>query len=121
MTGKKDETVFLFPDCQDKELWAAFLGSAGLVPLARCLFIVDRDPADWRAAMSRLFEIAQGIAQGKSATEYEADMSVCHCLCYSLDEDLVIAKVALPERTVLSVLEGAAREEGLELVVRRKP
>ncbi len=115
-TGK--DYVFLFPDCQDEYVWETILGSAGLIPYARTIFILDQKPPNWQEIIADLFDIAQSPSSGH--LQNESRLSICHCLCYSMDEDLVIARVDLPESTVLSILEDTARKEDLQLVLHRR-
>jgi hypothetical protein len=116
-TANKEDYIFLFPDCQDEYVWTTILGSAGLVPFARTIFVLDNNPSNWQEVIASLFGIAQKLSAGHPLDKFQSELSICRCLCYSMDEDLVIAKVDLPESTAISILKDTAREKNLELVL----
>ncbi len=96
----KDEQIILVPDCQDKCVWKCILTYAGLIPFTRSIFMLDDNPTNWQEVMTRLFEIAEKISDGYPVAEYSQELAMCRCLCYSMDEDLVINKVDLSETTI---------------------
>jgi len=119
-TTEQGEQIFIFPDCEEQSALEIILASYADEPLTRTIFLLDHKPEDWRQVVSRLFEIAVNLSSGQSAAEFESDLSICRCLCYSMDEELVIPKVDLTESDVLSILEHTAREEYLDLVLHRQ-
>jgi hypothetical protein len=117
---KNDETVILFPDCEDLNVWKRLLQGAGLVPYARCFFLLKGKPANWKDVVMSLYVEISKTEPGNSLNENKSILSDCPCLCYSVDEDLVIGKIDLPESTVLDILKNLAVEDGLALDVERE-
>jgi hypothetical protein len=120
-SSDKKEKVVLIPDCQDQSVWKRLLEGAGLVSYTRCFFMLKDKPPNWKEIISSLYEIITKLDEGHSFAEYESTLSVCPCLCFSLDEDLVIGKVDLPEFKLLDMLNVLAQEDGLEIDIERKP
>ena len=116
----KDEQIFLFPDCRDQNSWETILSIMALGGLSRCIFILNNKPKNWGDIIIRLHQITQQISIGHSLSEFEKELEICHCLCGSSDEDLVIYKIDLEENAVLSILENIAKKEELELVIKRE-
>ncbi len=116
-SDEKHFRVLLFPDCRDAEVWKSVLGVGNFFPAGRMLLVLDHNPSDWQAVVAHLHEIAARIAGGEPAGKFAAEFAGCHCVCYSEDEDLVIAKIDLAETALFSILEEEARKDGLELVV----
>ena len=116
----KDEQIFIFPDCQDKNAWETILSMMTLSGNSRCIFILDNKPQHWGDVIIRLHQITQLLEKGHQICEFETELTQCHCLCGSSDEDLVISKIDLKENIVLSVLGDIVKEEGLELVIKRE-
>jgi hypothetical protein len=112
--------IFILPDCQDQHVLETIFTPAGHDPFARTIFVLDQKPANWKETITRLFEIAVKLSDRQPAANFEGELSTCRLLCYSMDEDLVIAKVDLPENIVISILEDIARENDLDLVIERK-
>jgi len=121
LSSDKKEKVVLIPDCQDQSVWKRLLEGAGLVSYARCFFMLKDKPLNWKEIISSLYENITKLDEGHSFAEYESTLSVCPCLCFSLDEDLVIGKVDLPEFKLLEMLNVLAQEDGLEIDIERKP
>ena len=115
--SKKNEQIILIPDCQDHRIWKTVLTNAALNPLDRCMFMLEHNPLNWQEVVNRLYEISYNLLDGEQFSAYKDELALCHCICYSVDEDLVFGKVDLPETTVLSILGNVAEEEGLELNV----
>jgi hypothetical protein len=109
---KSGETIYLLPDVQNRKLIEILLESVA----EGCIVILDQKPPNWKELLAILFEISKS---NKAALKIK-EMSVCRCLCYFKDRDLVIEKIDLPENTVFTILEHIAKEEGLKLVVNRK-
>ena len=118
--SKKDEKIILIPDCQDPRIWKAVLTYAALNPLDRCIYMIERNPSNWQEVINSLYEITRNLSEGHDFVAYKDELAACHCLCYSVDEDLVIGKVDLPETNILSIFRDIAKEEGLDLVFERK-
>jgi hypothetical protein len=115
----KDERIFVFPDCQDQNDWATILSIMALGSSSRCIYILNENPHNWLDAIISLHGITREISEEFPVSNFTNNIKDCHCLCGSADEDLVIYKIDLEEKIVLSVLEKVAKEEGLELVIRR--
>jgi hypothetical protein len=120
ISTNKDEHIFIFPDCQDKNVWETILSMMALSGNSRCIFILDNKPQHWGDVIIRLHQIVQLLEKGHQISEFETELTHCHCLCGSSDEDLVILKIDLKENIVLSVLGDIGKEERLELVVKRE-
>jgi len=118
---KKKGHVFVLRNCWNQNVWKQILSSLGLVTKARCIFILDYNPVDWLNTVNDLFKITQKIETGHSTLEFESELSSCRCLCYSNDEDLIIAKVDIKEEDILSILQDVAREFSLNLVIQNTP
>ena len=118
-TTKEKEQIFMIPDCDDQSVWEDILSGYAHGAFARAIFVLDHKPDNWQETITRLFEITVKLSGGQPAADFD-ELSDCRCLCYSMDEDLVIAKVDLPESNVISILEDIARENDLELVIERK-
>lgn len=119
-TNDKKETVVLLPDCQDTTIWKRLLRGAGLISYARCFFMLEDKPFDWKDTISNMYDNLLTLIDGHSIKEYSSVLSGCPCLCFSLDEDLVIGKVNLLENTIIDILRKLAKEDGLELEIERK-
>ncbi len=118
VTDRGNYTIFTLRECDDECLWTSILASAPLVPRAKSVFILDRSPADWQSTVARLFDATQSLEKGPPNDRIAEELEMCHCVCLSMDWDLLIAKIDLPDATVLSILGDVARDEGLELVLR---
>jgi hypothetical protein len=116
----KREEIFLLPDCEDPSALRTVFSVLGLIPFTRCVFVLKDQPANWQEVMGRLFEATQKIARKQSVPEYEPELSRCHLLAYSVEQDLVIARVDIPESELENILESIAREEKLDLSIRRR-
>lgn len=44
-------TVFTFADCDDQYIWQSILESMAIIPLARCVFMLDHKPTNTTAAL----------------------------------------------------------------------
>jgi hypothetical protein len=110
----KDEKIFLFPDCQDQNVWTTILSMMALGGLSRCIFVLKNKPRNWGDIVAHLRQIIQKLEAGRSLSEFQSELTMCHCLCGSGDEDLVIYKIDLEEDIVLSVIENIAKQEDLE-------
>jgi hypothetical protein len=119
-TEEKDDHVYLFPDCQEKHVWEIILSAIGLLAFTRTFFMLDQRPSNWQEVINRLFQSTLALANDNYASEFENDLSNCRCICYSINEDLILEKVDLPENIMLTILEDVAREEGLEIVFKRE-
>jgi hypothetical protein len=121
-TKEKHTHLFLIPDCQDPSVWEAFFEIGTNDDGGRTIFSLDYRPRNWREIIARLFEIFVKLYKtpGGRFPGFERALSRCHLWCFSVDADLVIGKVDLPESTVLSILESVASEESLKLVIDRK-
>jgi hypothetical protein len=119
-TTKEKDQIFLLPDCKDHSVCEDALAGSGYGAFGRSIFVLDHKPANWKETITRLFEIAVKLSGGQPAADFESELSTCRCLCYSMDDDLVIEKVDLPENIVISILEDIARENDLDLVIERK-
>ena len=119
-TKKRGGKILLFLDCQDQNVWEKILFGDSFTPAAKSIFMLENKPSNWQEAITELFNIVEKLNDGHSINEYKNQLSKCHCLCYVLDSDLVIAKVDLPENVLLSILEDVARNEGLELTIERE-
>jgi hypothetical protein len=115
----KDTQTILFPDCDDQFIYETILSTVGLIPLSRCIYCLDDIPINWRDTISQLFDITQKLEKGHLTSEFENQLSICRCLCYSLDENLVIAKADLEENEILLLLENIAHEEYLSIIIHR--
>jgi hypothetical protein len=116
---KRDE-IFLLPDCEDPSALRTVFSVLGLNPFTRCIFLLKDQPAEWQEVMARLFEATQKIARRQMVPEYETELARCHLLAYSVDQDLVIGRMDISESQLEDILEGVAREEKLDLAIRRR-
>lgn len=116
---RKGEYLLYIPDCRDTMTIESVLSSAGFVPLAKTIYIMKMNLPRWHETINELFEIAVKLSKGHRVKEFESQLSNCHCLCYTMDEDLIIAKLDLDEDHLLPILESVAQEESLDLVVIR--
>jgi len=119
-TDRKDESLFLFPDCQDRFVWEGVFKVGPTRDLDRTVFVLDHKPPNAKEFIERLFDITRKISFRNWEASFYDDLSTCHCLCYSIDADLVIGKIDLPESKILSILKNIAAKEDLSLVVRRE-
>jgi hypothetical protein len=119
--GKENHYMYLFPDCPDQHVWATVLGAGTLFHLSRAIFMLDRSSGDWQKFIARFLEVALTPMMVVPATEFGDELSACQCLCFSQDQDLLLEKIDLPRPSVLSILEGVASEERLELVLKPGP
>ncbi len=116
----KREEIFLLPDCEAPSVLRTVFSVLGLIPFTRCIFLLKDQPANWQEVMGRLFEATQKIARKQSVPEYEAELSRCHFLAYSLNQDLVVVRIDMPQSELEEILEKVAREEKLDLAIRRR-
>lgn len=119
ITTRREE-VFLLPDCQYIPAMELIFSVMGMVPFTRCVYILNQKPENWKEVMERLFEATRKIAKKQPVTGYERELSMCHLLGYSSNQDLVIAKIDLPEKEIVSTFQLVAREERIELALRKK-
>jgi hypothetical protein len=117
--GKKDE-IILLPDCEAPSALRTVFSVLGLIPFTRCVYILKDQPANWKEVMERLFEATQKIAKKQPVPEYEADLSRCHLLAYSIDQDLYIARIDIPQSEIEQLLEKVAHQEKLDLSIRMR-
>jgi hypothetical protein len=119
ITNNREE-IFLLPDCQDTSVQETIFSVLGMIPFTRCLFMLDRQPANWQDVMEHLFEATKKMDKKQPVTSYAHELSMCHCLCYSANENLVIAKIDMPESDLTSILKTVAREKNIEVNIRRR-
>ena len=118
-TTEENDQIFMVPDCEEQFVLEDILSGCAHGLFGRCIFILDNKPENWKETIERLFEITEKLVDGQPAAEFESELSSCHLLCFSADEELAIAKVDLPESTVFSIIEDIARENDLNLVIKR--
>ena len=111
----KDEHIFIFPDCPNQHLQETILSFCPDYHFSKAVFVLDYKPENWKEAVTGLLTVAKELSRGRSVEDFKAELSHCHCLCYSEDNDLVIAKVDLPENIVKSILENVFREYNFDL------
>jgi hypothetical protein len=114
------EEVFLLADCEIASVLQTVLSVLGMVPFTRCIYILDSQPSNWQEVTERLFQATKKIARNQPAPEYEGELALCKCLCYSADQDLMIGKIDLPESDLMATLEQLAKDQKLSLMVRRR-
>jgi hypothetical protein len=118
-TVAKNEYIYLISDCSDQLVWEKIFETGVVIDCGRTFFILNEIPLCWLDSIDSLYNIAKSLSQGHKAKEYEKELSHCLCLCYSIDENLVIGKVNLSENIILTNLENLAKAEGLKLVLNR--
>jgi hypothetical protein len=118
ITADKRDEIFLFPDCQNTRVMETIFAVLGMVPFTRCLYILDRQPANWQEVTEHLFEATKKMAKKRPVIEYNNELSECRFLCYSVSEDLVIGKIDMSQSDITSILENVAREERIELSIK---
>lgn len=117
---EKGERTFLFPDCRDQKAIEVILSSDAINDVNRTVVIMDHQPSDWREVLKRLYNVAFNLYEMHSIKEFKDDLLGCKCLCYTIDHDLLIAKIDLDESIVLDIATDLAQEEDLELVITRE-
>jgi hypothetical protein len=118
-TRSEHESLFLIPECTDTRVWERIFASVGAVHLSRMLVVVDSTPKDWHNTVASLFGITQKLSDRYSPNEFIEDLSICKCLCYSIDNDLNIGKIDLPDNIIFAILENIALEYDLQLLVKK--
>ncbi len=118
--SNKNENVFIIPDCSDEHILEAIFETGVVIDCGRSFFILSYLPVDWVGTVSQLFNISQNLSQDHKVSEYQKELSGCLCLCYSVDENLVIGKVDLSRDRILSITRDIARDEGLRLIIHQE-
>lgn len=114
-TADEREYLYIIPDCQDKTVWTSFFSTSAF-DTGRMIFTVDTQPLVYGDVVQRMVGVVQNSYHGKSIVEFTNELSSCRCLAYSIDSDLVLAKVDLADNDIVSVLCSLAEEYNLELV-----
>lgn len=107
-----------FYECPDMTLLKDFL--SGRRAYETAIFILDEKPDNWRNIIVRLIKIMDEIDEGHDINEYMDELKHCLFASYTIDLDLMIRKIDLPEDTIISILKDVAAEEGLELIVEHR-
>jgi hypothetical protein len=120
-TKDKDDYLFLFPDCEDRDVWQVVLGIETPFDYGKMILMFDHRVEDCWTVVSNAYEVVrqQSDPRAQPWTVLVKMLPECQALCYSVDENLWIGKVDLPEGVVPAILESIAREEDLELVVEK--
>jgi hypothetical protein len=111
------EYILLIQNYQDETALGAILAGSGHVPFSKTLFLVEGDLQNWQKELINLFEITKKLSKGHQVSEFQEQLSFCRCICYTMDNDLVIAKLDLPESQLFSFLQSQSQKEGLDLVI----
>jgi hypothetical protein len=112
---------FLFPDCQDKQVWERLLVTPTLTfHPAKSIFMLDGTPIDWRDIITEIYEIVGNAHNLNSIDKNKWPFSKCRCLCFVEDADLLFEKVDLSDEVLLSIFENEAQKNGFDLVVSRE-
>lgn len=119
-TKERGTHLYLIENCNVKPVWEAFFRTATNWDGGRTLFMTDQIFADLRLAMEVMSEIVQRLSSGRPLANLDEHLSRCRVLCYSVDADLVIAKVDLSEESIFRILKVIADSENLELKVERR-
>jgi hypothetical protein len=112
------ENILLFADCKDDSTLDIIYQATGMNPFTRCIFVLDKKPEKLQDTISHYFNLAQEISRGHKAANFADELKECHFLGYSMDNDLVIGKIDLPENIVTSILQDIATAESLEAVIK---
>jgi hypothetical protein len=115
--SKKNECIYLIPDCSDENVWAKVFQTGVIEDYARTFYILGMKPIHWQDTIDNLFKITQSLSKYEIYKEFEKELIDCLCLCYSIDENLVISRVNLTQNLVFSVLEKIAESEGLRIKI----
>jgi hypothetical protein len=122
-TKHKGTHLYLFPDCQDKNIWQAFFETSVNWDTAKSIFLLDRNPDNWEEVIDHLYKYVEYKHLGKKIPNVPYDISTilekCLLIGYSVDTDFVIPRVFLNEVQMLSILQNIAAKENLELIVKR--
>lgn len=119
---RRGESVVLIPNCQDKRVWKVMFEALTVEHEGKILFILNREPEDWRTLVERYHQIVSDTWRlRRRISDFDDELKECCLLSYSVMDDaaLVIAKTELSEETVASILRAIAQEERLDLTITR--
>ncbi len=118
-TESKHEGLFWIHDCENFDVWKSIFASAGVVHLSRTFYVLDKQPANWHETLDTLFGVARKLSDRYSPSDFEETLSICRCLIYSSDNDMVIGKVDLSDVVLCNILKGIANEYQLEFSMKK--
>jgi hypothetical protein len=109
--------IFIFPDCQDRDVWTRILLSDTFSHDAISFFMLNSQAPNWPDIVNQLYKISENMKNLDALIKYERELSNCSCLCRVEDSDLFVVKVDLPENVITTIIEEEAHLQGLELVI----
>lgn len=120
---KKKEFLILIPECNERLVWKASFDSGTAWHEGKILFTLKHQPENWKEEIDNYYRIVDDTFNlRKPISEFSQELQQCNLLCYAMLDNatLIIAKTDLSETVILSILEEAAHQEDLELVIKRQ-